>query len=92
MSDPAGADITIDGIATGDVTPMDYLRPVGRLTVAAALNGHMTIPESRELGISAGRRVDAYFELAELGELTVTSTPSGGAILIDGEDAGETTP
>ncbi len=92
MSDPAGADITIDGIATGDVTPMDYLRPVGRLTVAAALNGHMTIPESRELGISAGRRVDAYFELAELGELTVTSTPSGGAILIDGEDTGETTP
>jgi len=92
VSDPAGAEIIIDGVATGDVTPKDYLRPVGRLTVAATLNGHLTIPESRELGISPGRRVDAYFELAELGDLRVTSTPSSSAILIDDEDTGKTTP
>jgi hypothetical protein len=92
MSDPPGAAVVIDGIASGDVTPVEILRPVGRVTVSATMDGFLTVPESRSLTISAGRRVDALFDLARLGSLTVTSTPSGGAIHIDGEDSGELTP
>ncbi len=92
VSDPPGAEIFFDEVATDNVTPADFLRPVGRLTVTTTLDGFVTRPDARTVTVSAGRLAEAYFDLAQLGELTVTSTPPGGAILIDDEDTGETTP
>ncbi len=92
VSDPAGAEIRIDGVATGDVTPADLLLAVGAHTVAVVRDGFLITPAIRTVNVPAGQRVQASFALAELGELTVTSAPAGAAIILDGEDSGEVTP
>ena len=91
-STPAGAEITLDGIATGDLTPFEYRLSVGAHTVAVILEGHQASPAQRDVTVSPARLSSSSFTLTPLGELTVTSTPGDGAIVIDGADTGETTP
>ena len=92
FSEPAGATILIDGATTGDTTPAELLLPVGSHTVAVTRSGFQITPVIRTVNVPPGQRVQAGFTLAELGELTVTSTPAGAAIFLDGEDSGEVTP
>jgi len=92
VSEPAGATILIDGVATGDLTPAELPLAVGSYTIAVTKTGFLISPASRNVNVPPGRRVPASFTLAELGELTVTSTPAGAAIILDGEDSGEVTP
>lgn len=91
-STPPGAAIRLDGVDTDDVTPAEYQLPVGPHAVSVALAGHVVAPIERTITVGPGRLVAADFALAALGELTVTSDPAGGAILLDGEDTGEITP
>ena len=92
VSDPAGAAILIDGKATGDITPADLLLAVGTHTIAVTRDGFLITPTSRTVNVPPGQRMQASFVLAELGELTITSTPDGAALILDGEDSGEVTP
>ncbi len=92
VSTPSGAAVQLDGVDTGDVTPVEYRLAVGTHTVAVELAGHLAVPAERTVTVGPGRLVPADFQLAALGELTITSDPPGAAILIDGEDTGEVTP
>lgn len=89
-SEPPGATVLIDGKELG-VTPFQDLVPVGARLVEVRLG---------ELYGAVRKRIDLGEEGAKLsfelpkqyGVLDVRSTPSGAAILIDGEPTGEVTP
>lgn len=93
-STPAGAAITMDGVVSAHVTP--YTFPDldgGSYVVSVAMDGWTTFPGQRNVDIPYGGSVDADFTLSQdVGALTVTSTPAGAAIMIDGADSGEVTP
>ncbi|MGA2917879.1 beta strand repeat-containing protein [Methanoregula sp.] len=93
-STPSGAEVTIDGTDTGKVTPFtaDSLTP-GTHTVAISLTGYT--PDSQTVTVAAGSTATADFQLVlvlKTGSLSVTSTPTGAAIAIDGADTGNTAP
>ena len=93
-SDPAGADIYIDGIGTGLVTPftLSDVTP-GSHVVKVSLAGYMDAEQ--EVIVIAGSSKIAQFTLvpiSQTGSIAVTSTPSGAEIWIDGKDTGKVTP
>ena len=93
-STPAGAEVSIDGTDTGKITPFtaDSLTP-GAHTVAVSLAGYT--PDSQTVTVTAGSTATADFQLVPVlktGSLSVTSTPPGAAIAIDGADTGNTAP
>lgn len=94
-STPAGASISIDGIASDELTPATLELAAGDHTVTAARAGYLVSPESVDVFIAEGETSTADFTLVvegSVGDLTVTSTPPGAAIMIDGTDSGEITP
>jgi len=94
-STPDGAAVSVDGAATGDVTPATIEIAAGDHTVSVARAGYLVSPESIELTVVAGATAAADFALVvegSVGDLTVTSVPAGAAILIDDIDTGEVTP
>lgn len=93
VSVPAGAAISLNGEATGEITPHVFEALAGGLTYRVAVS----LPEfaTRELDVSInyGQRATAQFQLPSVfGSLTVVSDPAGAAITIDGTDTGEVTP
>ena len=93
MSVPSGADILIDGEATGHVTPhtfSDYA--VGEYTVSVSLVGYAAVvPQS--VTVSSGLESSVEFTLSQsVGGFRVTSSPSGASIIVDGVDTGQVTP
>lgn len=95
-SDPAGAQIILDGVDQGKITP-DTLHnvPVGNHTVRLYKDGYETSSDSFIVHIMEDRLVilDITMEKIELlGQLKVVSFPTGGEILIDGQATGQTTP
>jgi len=93
-SEPAGAAIALDGQATGKVTPHTFAGlEGGSYVVSVSLEGWATQPGQRTVEVPFGGRMNAAFTLSQaVGSLTVTSTPSGAAIYLDGEDSGFVTP
>jgi len=93
-STPAGASITLDGTATGQVTPYTFNNlNQGEYTVALNLAGYE--PASRTVNVVAGSSVTADFTLILIpttGSIVVNSTPSGAAITLDGTESGQVTP
>jgi len=95
-STPAGASITLDGTATGQVTPYTFNNlNQGEYTVALNLAGYE--PASRTVNVVAGSTVTADFTLVEIsgptsGSIAVSSTPAGAAITLDGTETGQVTP
>ena len=89
-SAPSGAAISIDGQDTGEVTPHSFTGLEGGTSylVGVSLAGLAT---ERAVPVPYGGTVEADFDLG-LASLTVTSTPAGAAILLDGEATGEVTP
>lgn len=92
-SDPAGAMILLDGQDTGLVTPntLAGLEP-GTYVVSVALDGYLADPAFRTAVVSPLTTAQpGVFNLSAT-SLTVTSTPAGAAVYIDGEDTGLVTP
>lgn len=89
QTDPAGADVTVNGIARGTtpVTVSDI--PKGRATVKLSMNGFKD--ESRELSINAGDRQVLSVLLQGLpGTLSLSSIPEGARFYVNGEYRGKT--
>lgn len=94
-SAPAGARIWLGMTDTGAVTPDTLTLGTGVYTVRVSRDGYLSQPDSLDVEILQGAATAADFTLiseGSLGDLTVTSRPSGAAILLDGEDSGEVTP
>ncbi len=93
-SSPAGAVIALDGVASGQVTPYTFPElDGGNYVVSVTMEGWSVFPGERSVDLPYGAHVTADFTLSQdVGALTVTSTPAGAAILLDGEDSGEVTP
>lgn len=94
-SDPAGADVLIDGEAAGSTTPALLEVAAGERLVAVSRAGWIASPEELAVSVAIGDTSTAAFTLVAegtLGDLVVTSIPAGAAIVLDGEETGEVTP
>ncbi len=91
-STPAGAAVTLDGLDTGLVTPATFdPLEAGLHEVSVGLDGWVASPAVRTVDLGYLGRETADFTLSQTG-LSVSSTPPGARILIDGEDTGVVTP
>ena len=86
-SDPAGAEVFVNGVSRG-VTPIEVRDvPKGRATIRVSLAGYE--PEQRELSIKAGDEQTLALALkGKPGKLTLSSVPEGARLYIDGEFKG----
>ncbi|MDI6718625.1 MAG: PEGA domain-containing protein [Methanomicrobiales archaeon] len=96
-SEPAGADIFIDGYATGYSTPYRIENiSEGPHRVMLSKPGYTAAEKSIRLGWTPGEPANQTIRLRleeyVWGFLTVDSTPAGAKIYIDGRDSGEKTP
>ena len=87
MSEPVGAEVTVNGIVRG-VTPIEVNDvPKGRAVVKFHLDGFAD--EVRELAMRAGDRQTLPIVLTPLpGSLHLTSVPEGARFYLDGEARG----
>lgn len=85
---PAGAKVTIDGLAKGEV-PCSTELPSGEHTVEVAMDGYQ--PVKHTVRLIAGRTETIRVALKELtAELQVASTPPKGKVYLDDQLKGET--
>ena len=94
-SEPAGADITLDGVATGEVTPYTFEDLDGGVTytVSVAKDDFVALPAELAVEVPYGGSAEADFTLlSTLGSLVVTSEPDDAAITLNGVATGEVTP
>lgn len=94
-SEPPGADIMLDGEATGQSTPHTFVDLEGGVThtVSVSLDGWNVQPDSRTVEVPFGSKITVPFTLSQgLGSLAVTSDPAGAAIRVDGVLTAEITP
>ena len=86
-SEPAGAEVTLNGIPRG-VTPATVSGiPKGRVSVTLKKDGYET--ETRELAVNAGDEQSLFVTLRELsGGLRLTSVPDGARFYVDDEAQG----
>lgn len=87
-SDPAGAEVTVNGVVRG-VTPLRVEEvPKGTATVKFVLEGYRE--EEREISIKAGEVQELPISLkAMAGALHLSSVPEGARFYIDGEARGK---
>lgn len=88
VSDPAGANVVVDGIERG-VTPLTVSGiSRGRMRVRLSMAGYRDV--MRELNVGAGARLDLSVTMEEIpGGLNVTSVPTGARIYVDGVARGK---
>lgn len=88
MSDPSGAEVTVNGIVRG-VTPLEVKDiPKGRATVKFRLDGF--VDEVRELAMRAGDRQTLSIVLSPRpGSLHLASVPDGARFYLDEEARGQ---
>jgi Serine/threonine protein kinase len=92
-SDPAGAQIQIDGKSDAAwVTPFNVGGlSAGKHIVSASKSGYAS--EIRSLEVAAGVKASLSFRLSPMNALiVVTSSPAGAAITLDGKPTGHVTP
>lgn len=90
-STPAGAEVHVDGQRDpGWVTPHTFPGlSTGQHTIVVVKPNYA--PQSHIVQVSAGRKSVVAVKLAELpAVVAISSIPSGGAILIDGKESGQT--
>ncbi len=84
-SNPAGAQIRIDGKARG-ATPATMTLPAGKHTIE--LSRAEGAPRSLEVNVAAGTQVSQYIELptgrATTGRLSIRTSPRGARVSVDG--------
>ena len=86
-TDPAGADVILNGIARGR-TPVTVSNiPKGRISVSIRKDGYLE--ETRDISVSAGETERVFVTLEELpGSLNLISQPEGARFYVDGHAAG----
>jgi len=87
-SDPAGAEVTLNGIARGPtpVTVKDI--PKGRVSVTLKKDGYE--PAVREMSVNAGDKQELFVSLEALpGKLLLTSVPDGARFYVNNEARGK---
>lgn len=90
MSQPAGADVLIDGVSKG-VTPLKLELPVGTYTMEIHNSASKrTVPLVIEAGSSVRQYVDLAPADAATGRLEVASDPAGAQVTVDGLARGVT--
>lgn len=92
-SDPAGAQIQIDGKSDAAwVTPFNVGGlSAGKHIVSASKSGYAS--EIRSLEVAAGVKASLTFRLSPMNALiVVTSSPAGAAVTLDGKPTGRVTP
>ncbi|MGB3458852.1 MAG: PEGA domain-containing protein [Halobacteriota archaeon] len=93
-STPSGADITIDGRPIGEKTPHSMPLMPGSHTIKLTLAGYQDWTE--RVQVTGGSTINVHATLIPTptitGFLSVTSSPSGADIIIDGRSIGEKTP
>lgn len=87
-SDPAGAEVQIDGQPRGQ-TPYRYVAP-GFRTYRIEVRSIGYLPESREIDIPKVGTTEVHIDLQRYGDLRVESDPAGAEIYIDGTFRGRT--
>ncbi len=93
-SDPAGAVIALDGVATSHTTPYTFLDlETGIDYMVSVAIADWNPVEAQMVFLPPAGSADAEFVLSQgTGSLAVDSAPGGAAIRIDGTDTGEITP
>jgi len=91
-SDPPGATVELDGEPTGEVTPVTFPKKrTGQYRVTVLKEGYVATTKQVRLG--DGKVAQLRMKLApDFGSLSVTSTPPGLSVLVDGKDTGKRTP
>jgi serine/threonine protein kinase len=95
ISEPPGARISIDGHATGKVTPnaIDGLPADVDLVVAVRLDGHRSTPRQATVRIpSQIGNTTARFKLAKGRVFRMETTPEGALVEVDGQRLPDITP
>jgi len=82
-STPSGADIAIDGRHIGEKTPHTALLMPGPHTIKLTLAGYQDW--TKEVQVKGGETTNVHATLSQAtGAISVTSTPSGASISLDG--------
>lgn len=92
-SNPSGAQIWIDGVNTGQVTPYTQTSvPIGTYSVTLKLSGYQEY--TRSVSVTSGQTtvISATLSPIPTGSIAVSSTPSGARIWLDGVDTTKSTP
>ncbi|NJF25969.1 PEGA domain-containing protein [Thermococcus sp. Bubb.Bath] len=88
-STPAGATVSIDGKNVGTSPVKYYLVPAGNHTVKLSMSGYNTYETTITVEPMKEAVVNTTLEKS-VGYLTLTSTPSGATVFIDGKQVGTT--
>jgi serine/threonine protein kinase len=93
-STPTGAEVFLDGVAIGTTPVMNRIIKPGTYAVKVALAGYEEYGTSLELKEGEARSVTGRLVKTAVapttGILTVTSTPAGAQVFLDGTDIGTT--
>ncbi|MBI4126699.1 MAG: PEGA domain-containing protein, partial [Deltaproteobacteria bacterium] len=96
ISDPAGAAILVNGRITGLSTPatVEKLPLNEEITIALSKPDYNDFEQTLILKDTSPQRILTRLVplRAETGAISVTSTPGGASVLIDGKETGQTTP
>jgi len=87
VADPQGAEVWLDGVLAGK-TPLLFRVPAGDHWIQVKLARHLTFEVKRTF--EGGKTTKLRATLVAAGELTVTSTPAGSTVFIDGVRRGVT--
>jgi serine/threonine-protein kinase len=86
-SDPAGAEVWLDGQGTGERTPAEIEVSAGKHDIALKLTGH--VDWTHELEIAPGRQVVLEPSLKPMPATVVVRTePAGAKVVVEGNDRG----
>jgi hypothetical protein len=91
-SSPGGAQIQLDGKATGSVTPSALTQlNAGEHSITLTKDGYAV--ERRTIQLHAAQRTTLAIALSELqAGVAISSEPAGASVLVDGKDTGKLTP
>jgi hypothetical protein len=93
-STPPGAELILDGRASGLRTPhtLEGLRPSAPVRVGVTLPGHVSAPRELRVSLAEGQSTRAHFALRQARVFRVESQPPGAAVQVDGARVAGATP
>ena len=86
-SNPLGAQVTIDGIESGE-TPQNIDLIIGHHTVALSKPNYRT--ETVDVDIAENLTTELSLSLVNYAKITINSTPASASLSIDGKNVGST--
>lgn len=91
-SEPAGAEIYLDGTSISQITPftIQSIQP-GKHDISVIYN-HQKATQSITLGSGEQKQIKLIIPISTENEIIASSIPSGAEIFLDGKDTGQKTP